>query len=258
MNSHLTDEQIKSLLTEKGAKAVADGFNLAICVNISEIKVGSNAYNPKYALKLHSRKLENYLQTLYQMNGQVNTLLGKLIHNYVAITELVEKGYLCEDNLELLLPKLMEKLELIELGEYSEFLNLLDEPKDFDEYYVIHYRGIASINPKDIFEHIVPDVKSGEWEGGCPREQIKALKKSKQAVKMKFYTKTRKDDSKVIVVDKSNGDSFTVFPSANFNHKKFSDDHRGMSFQEIKALVEYKYHVESDAEWFIQYETEVK
>lgn len=258
MNSHLTTEQINSLLTEKGVKAVADGDNLAICVNISESGVGTKAYDPKYALKLHSRKLENYLQSLYQMNGQVNTLLSKMIHNYVAITELVRLGYLCEDNLELLLPKLMEKLELIESGEYSEFLNGLSEPKDFEEYYVIHYRGFASINPKDVFEHIVPDVKSGQWEGGCPREQIKALKESKQAVKMKFYTKTRKEDSKVIVVDKSNGESFTVFPSTNFNHKKFSDEHRGKTFQEIKALVEQKYHIERDVEWFIQYETKVK
>lgn len=258
MNSHLTDEQIKSLLTEKGAKAVADGFNLSICVNISEIKVGSNAYNPKYALKLHSRKLENYLQTLYQMNGQVNTLLGKLIHNYVAITELVEKGYLCEDNLELLLPKLMEKLELIELGEYSEFLNLLDEPKDFDEYYVIHYRGIASINPKDIFEHIVPDVKSGEWEGGCPRDQIKALKNLEKAKKLEWHTQNV--DGRVYLVNKHDSDFCCIFPSTNFNHKLFRNYFKtcGNSFSEVKKLIENKFHVEKDLEWFKQFETEIK
>lgn len=258
MNSHLTAEQINSLLTEKGAKAVADGWNLAICVHITEAKVGTNAFNEGYAFKLHNRKLESYLQSLYQMNGQVNTLLSKMIHNYVVITELVELGYLCEDNLELLLPKLMEKLELLELGEYSEFLNGLSEPKDFEEYYVIHYRGFASINPKDIFEHIVPDVKSGEWEGGCPREQIKALKESKKSKKCEWHTQNT--GGKVYLVSKRGDDSCCIFPSTNFNHKLFRDFFRtrGDSFSEIKELIETKFHVEKDLEWFKQFEIEVK
>ena len=73
-----------------------------------------------------------------------------------------------------------------------------------------------------------------------------------------FYTKSSKADKKVVVVCKTTGEIFTVFPSTNFNHRKFSDTHRGMTFEEIKTLVENKFHKEKDLEWFKQFEVEVK
>lgn len=179
MSSHLTTEQINSLLTEKGAKAVEDGFNLAICIHITPDKVGVVGYDEAYTFKLHNRMLKDYLETLYQMNGQVNTLLSKLVHNLVAVSELIELGYLDEDQLELLLPRLMDKFELLELGEYSGLFDSFESPKDLKDYYVIHYKGYASINRKENFKLIVADVGSGHWEGGSPKEQIKALKEAK-------------------------------------------------------------------------------
>lgn len=251
-----TEAVIHSVLTAKGTQALVDGKTLGSLYTLDESNVGLKGLSPAYARKLHNRTLKGYLQTCYQINGQVNTILMKMVHNFAMITGLIEVGIIDSDKFMEVFPKFVAKMYATEKTA-KEFENI-ESFEELEEYYVVYYNDQFGVINRDKFTDLVPDVKSGCWEGGCDKEKLKELRAKKQAVKQQFYTKTSKVDNKVVVVCKATGDGFTVFPSTNFNHRKFSDQHRGMSFEEIKNLVELKFHKEKDLEWFKQFETEVK
>ena len=251
-----TEAVIHSVLTAKGTQALVDGKTLGNLFKLDESNVGSKALSPAYVKKLHGRTLKGYLQTCYQINGQVNTLLMKMVHNFAMVTGLIEVGIIDSDKFMEVFPKFVAKMYATEKTA-KEFENIKSF-EELEEFYVVFYNDSFGVINRNKFSELVPDVKSGHWEGGCDKEKLKELRATKQAKKQLFYTKSSKADKKVVVVCKTTGEIFTVFPSTNFNHRKFSDTHRGMTFEEIKTLVENKFHKEKDLEWFKQFEVEVK
>lgn len=251
-----TEAVIHSVLTAKGTQALVDGKTLGSLYTLDESNVGLKGLSPAYARKLHNRTLKGYLQTCYQINGQVNTILMKMVHNFAMITGLIEVGIIDSDKFMEVFPKFVAKMYATEKTA-KEFENI-ESFEELEEYYVVYYNDQFGVINRDKFTDLVPDVKSGCWEGGCDKEKLKELRATKQAKKQLFYTKSCKVDKKIVVVCKVTGEIFTVFPSTNFNHRKFSDQYRGMSFDEIKNLVELKFYKEKDLEWFKQFETEVK
>lgn len=243
---NLRRKELTDVLTCKGLDSVAKGHKLCVCVYVNKDKV-SGCLDQDYLLKLDGRKLESFLQTLYQVNGQVNTQVMKLIHINAFVDELIEEGYFYKDIFEELFPKACAKMEYLSDKKLNTFLN---SGEDLKEWLVIHYKGAVSLITKDMFKDVVEDVNSGCWE----KVEVSKKYKGKQAVKQLFYTKGHDEDSKVVLVCKDTGEFFTVFPSKNFNHRKFSDMHRGVSFEDMKSLVGQKFHTEKDAEWFKQFE----
>lgn len=253
MNSMVrTQKELNTLLTEKGKGAVDSGWNLAKCIQITKDKVGDVAFNSSYAEKLHHRKLGDYLQTLYQMNGQVNTQLMKIVHNIVAVENLIDSGYLNEARFEELLPKLDSKMCETSMQNFKKKLPEFKSFMEMEDWLVVHYRGVVSIIHKSNFKNVVPDVKSGEWECGGDREQIKKFREANKHKAAPFYLKN--SDDGIIVVSRSSGETFILYKgtSKGFDFGKFIKQNRTYSWQEMKDLIESK-RIDQDKKWFEQF-----
>lgn len=260
----MNEAMILSILTTKGLQALKDGLPLCVYININKPRLDAicnNSFDAPYALKLHKRTLRGFLDTLYQTNGQVNTQVMKSLHIRVAIEQLIELGYIDEKQYKALFVKLNEKLDyltdIIEKG-WLWLVADLHNPDKLKTLLVVNYKGKVFLTSREEFETVVKDVKSGAWEGGCDQEKLKELRITKEQKKAKFYTKCGKKDGIVRLHSKAGDDCCTIFPSRNFNHKLFSSVHKGLTYEEVKSVVETKYHNDHDVEWFKQFETEVK
>lgn len=72
---------------------------------------------------------------------------------------------------------------------------------------------------------------------------------------MRDYFAVKDKPNNKVVFQKFDGQGrFTAFPFWNFNKEKFLNDLGHLSFDEVRKLIEDKWHKEKDYDWFKGYE----